>query len=167
MPPRWFRAEVVPTGPNNRISRAPQSNHHTHTLPGLWIAGPGPAHARCPCPYVAGKLHSLGFPGQLCLGLCLSCHAGQLGLVLQILGAASLALGPGWGPSDVNREQFSLEIIPPSSHVQFKNTSSENDQSHLGLNHHVRIWALNGATPTQEPSCWSSCVLSNIGTCFG
>lgn len=48
-----------------------------------------------------------------------------------------------------------------------KNTSSENDQSHLGLNLHVWIWALNGATPTQEPSCWSSCILSNISTCFG
>lgn len=25
-----------------------------------------------------------------------------------------------WLGSDVNREQFSLEIIPPSSHVQFR-----------------------------------------------
>lgn len=85
MPRRRFRAEVVLTGPDNRLYRAPQSNHHTHTLPGLWMAGPGPAHAHCPCPSVAGKLHSLAFTGQLCLGLCLSCHAGQLGLLLQAL----------------------------------------------------------------------------------
>lgn len=55
----------------------------------------------------------------------------------------ALALGPGWGPSTMNREQLSLEVIQPSSRVLFKNTSSENGQSLLELNLHVWILALN------------------------
>lgn len=38
-----------------------------------------------PAPLWQVNYISLAFTGQLCLGLCLSCRAGQLELLLQIL----------------------------------------------------------------------------------
>lgn len=76
-------------------------------------------------------------------------------------GRVALALGPGWGPRAAQSGNNS-----PSSHVPFFFfffiTSSENDQSHLELNLHIQILALNGETHTQDSS-WCSFVLSDIG----